>query len=81
MHLFATLIFTSLSFFVEATPTLSSPGFAVPISQRTRVGKDANGFVDVTRLQGSVGQSIAFIFLTIMSVPRLILIFGIYLEN
>lgn len=72
MHLFATLIFTSLSFFVEATPTLSSPGFAVPISQRTRVGKDANGFVDVTRLQGGVGQSIAFIFLTIMSVPRLI---------
>ena len=69
MHLSATLIITSLSFFVGATPILSGSGFAIPISQRTRGVKDANGSVDMTRLQGSVSQSIAFVFLTI-SIPR-----------
>jgi hypothetical protein len=61
MYLPATLIVAFLSFFVEATPT-SRSGFAIPITRRSQV-RDANGVVDIARLQHSVSHSIKFDFL------------------
>ncbi|KAF8266582.1 acid protease [Lactarius quietus] len=57
MYLSATLILASLSVLVGATPTLSRSGFAIPISKRSRV-RDANGVVDIERLQRSVSHRI-----------------------
>ena len=64
MYLSATLIIAALSFFVEATPPLPRAGFAIPISKRTQV-RDANGLVDIARLDRGVRHSITFVFLTI----------------
>ena len=69
MYLSATLIIAALSFFVEATPPLPRAGFAIPISKRTQV-RDANGLVDIARLDRGVRHSIKFVFLTI-SIQRI----------
>ncbi len=63
MYLSATLIIAALSVFVEATPPLPRSGFAIPISKRKQV-RDANGLVDIARLDRGVRHSITFVFLT-----------------
>jgi hypothetical protein len=62
MYLSVTFILASLSVFVEAMPTLSGSGFAIPIHKRDRL-RDANGVLDIVRLQRSRSHSITFVFL------------------
>ena len=57
MYLAHTLIFAALSFFVAATPE-SNSGIAIPLIKRTQIG-DANGVVDVLKLQGHVRYRMA----------------------
>ena len=66
MYLSVTLIIASLSLFVEATPTLSSrsAGFAIPISKRER-SRDANGLLDIAKLQRSISYRTTFVFLAV----------------
>ena len=64
MYLSVTLIIASLSLFVEATPTLARSGFAIPISKRER-SRDANGVLDIAKLQRSISHRTMFVFLTV----------------
>ncbi|KAI9454479.1 acid protease [Lactarius psammicola] len=57
MYLSASLIIAALSSFVEAASTPRS-GVAIPIAKRTQV-RDANGVVDIARLERSVRHSVA----------------------
>ncbi|KAH8978614.1 acid protease [Lactarius akahatsu] len=62
MYLSTTLIIVALSFFVEAAPRSLRSGFAIPISKRTRL-HDANGFIDIAKLQRGVRHSITKYYL------------------
>ncbi|KAI9438026.1 acid protease [Lactarius indigo] len=59
MYVSTTLIIVALSFFVEAAPQSPHSGFAIPISKRSRVVQDVNGFVDIAKLQRGVRHSIS----------------------
>jgi len=60
MFLSATLIIATFFLFVGATST-SRSGVAIPVTKRTQV-RDANGVVDVARLQRGIRHTIAFVF-------------------
>ena len=62
MYLSATFIIVSLSLFVQATPT-SPSGFSIPITRDYQL-HDANGVVNMARLNRSVSHSIRLDFLT-----------------
>ncbi|KAH9168072.1 acid protease [Lactarius sanguifluus] len=57
MYLSATLIIATLSFFAEAQLT-SRSGVAIPIAKRMQV-RDANGVVDIAKLQRGIRHSLA----------------------
>ncbi|KAN0133052.1 Aspartic peptidase domain containing protein [Lactarius tabidus] len=57
MYLSLTLIFAALSFYVAATP-ISNRGVPIPLTKHTQI-RDANGVVDVAKLQGHVSSRIA----------------------
>ena len=70
MYLSTALIIASLSFFVQAT-TASRSGFAIPLTRRSEF-RDADGVVDMARLQLSVSHSIKLDFLTITTANHLL---------
>jgi hypothetical protein len=76
MYLSLTLIFAALSFYVAATP-ISNRGVPIPLTKHTQI-RDANGVVDVAKLQGHVSSRIAYVLpiffkpFTTVSIPRII---------